>query len=650
MTDLVGVPADTGPGTIEELRRETERLRLLHSITLEFNATLDFEQLLPRVFDRVLTAVGAGGGSLWIAEGDMLHCRLAVGGSAARLVGAQMPVGTGFVGDVVQKQRTTMVMEAVRDPRYQEATDRTEDTVSSTVMATPMVAGGVTVGAIQVVDKRTGTGAFNDQDKELLEGLAAAAATALRNAQLHGAERRARDLAVLLEISREITATLDLDRVLQSVVNLASRALTFDRGAVGLYEKGQCDIRAVAGQETVDPKDPRLQDLVARAEWAAGRGEPLYLTDAEDPASDAERLFITIFGQDLAKDQVRSALYLPLKDEEGVLGVLLFESASPDFAGETQREVAAILANQTAVALRNAQLYHQVPMVDALGALAARRQALLALPRRRIQVLTGVALLLLAAATLIHWPLRVPGENPVLRPSGYTPVRVLVDGTVERVAVREGSRVQRGDLLAVLRATSLSAEREGTAADAATADRLAALAASRSDPAEERLHRIRGEALRRELALLDEELGLTTVRAPTAGFVLTPRMEERTGTSLAEGDPLLVLGRTDTLELEFGVAQQDILRVRPGQEVRLRVDALPSRTFDGRVTSIGQLPLDWDGQVWYPVRAAVANPDGLLKPEMAAHARVLTEPASTLTRALRAPTRWARLTWWRIWS
>ena len=646
MPDVLSVP----PASLEELRREVERLRLLHSITIEFNATLDFDELLPRVFDRVLTAVGAGGGSLWIAEGDMLHCRLAVGGSAAKLVGAQMPVGTGFIGDVAQKQRTTMVMEAVRDPRFQAATDTTEDTVSNTVMATAMVAGGVTVGAVQVVDKRTGTGAFDAHDRELLEGLAAAAASSLRNAQLHGAERRARDLAVLLEISREITATLDIDRVLQSVVNLASKALDFDRGAVGLYEKGKCDIRAVAGQETVDPDDPALRDLIARAEWAAGRGETLYLTDRDDPSSDAERLFVTIFGQDLAKDEVRGGLYLPLKDEEGVLGVLVFESGSPEFAGETQREIAAILANQTGVALRNAQLYHQVPMVNALGALAARKQALLSLPRQRVRVYGGIALALLAAVTLIRWPLRVPGVDPVLRPSGYTPVRVLVDGTIERVGVREGSRVQRGDVLAVLRATPLAAEREGTAADAATADRLASLAASRGDAAEERLHRIRGDALRRELALLDEELGLTTVRAPAAGLVLTPRMEERAGTSLAEGDPLLVLGRTDTLELEFGVAQQDILRVRRGQEVRLRVDALPSRTFDGRVTSIAELPLEQDGEIRYPVRAAVANPDGLLKPAMAAHARVLTDPASTVTRALRAPSRWARLMWWRIWS
>ncbi len=646
MPDVLNVPS----ASLEELRQEVERLRLLHSLTLEFNATLDFEQLLPRVFDRVLTAVGAEGGSLWIAEGDLLHCRLALGGAASKLVGATMPVGQGFIGDVAQKQRTTMVMEAVRDPRFQAATDTTNDGVSSTIMATPMVAGGITVGAIQVVNKRTGTGVFDERDRQLLEGLAAAAASSLRNAQLHGAERRARDLAVLLEISREITATLDLDRVLNSVVNLASRALSFDRGAVGLYEKGKCDIRAVAGQEKVDPADPILRDLVARAEWAAGRGEPLYLTDREDPASDAERLFVTIFGQDLANDQVRSALYLPLKDEEGVLGVILFESAAPEFATETQREIAAILANQTGVALRNAQLYHQVPMVDALGALAAKKQALLALPRRRVQAYVAAAILLLAALTLIWWPLRVTGHDPVFRPNGLAPVRALVDGTVERMAVREGSRVARGDLLAVLRSSSLAGEREATAADANSADRLASLAASRGDAAEERLHRIRGEALRRELSLLDEDLGRTSVRAPAAGLVLTPRLEEKTGSSLAEGDLLLVLGRTDTLELELGVEQQDILRVRPGQEVRLRVDALPSRTFAGRVTSIAQLPFEQDGDVRYPVRASVPNPDGLLKPDMVAHARVLTDPASMVTRTFRAPVRWVRLLWWRLWS
>ena len=54
----------------------------------------------------------------------------------------------------------------------------------------------------------------------------------------------------------------------------------------------------------------------------------------------------------------------------------------------------------------------------------------------------------------------------------------------------------------------------------------------------------------------------------------------------------MTLGRTDSLELEFGVDQRDIGRVRPGQEVRLRVDALPQRTFTGRVRSVAPLAAD----------------------------------------------------------
>ncbi|MGH7498428.1 MAG: GAF domain-containing protein, partial [Gemmatimonadales bacterium] len=355
MPDILSEPS----ASLGDLPHEVERLRLLHAISLEFSGSLDFDELLPRVFHRVLTALGAEGGSIWIAEGDLLRCRLAEGGRAERLIGAEVPIGTGFVGDVAQKQRTTIVTKAQEDPRFQPDLDRTGPALALNVMATAMVTDGVTVGAIQVSNKITGDGMFDEGDRELLEGVAALAGVSLRNARLHGAERRADELAVLLDISREITATLDLDRVLQSVVHLAAKALHFDRGAVGLYEKGHCDIRAVSGEEKIDPKDPRLQDLVGRAEWAAGRGESLFLSDRTAPGSDAERMFVTIFGPDLEKDDVGSGLYLPLKDEEGVLGVLVFESSSPDFATPTQREVAAILANQTAVALRNAQLYHQ---------------------------------------------------------------------------------------------------------------------------------------------------------------------------------------------------------------------------------------------------------------------------------------------------
>ncbi len=643
MPDDPGLPPTSGDG----LQAEVERLRLLQSISHEFASSLDFDELLPNVFNTVLSAVGAQGGSIWIAQGDVLRCRLALGSASQKLVGKEVPIGTGFVGDVARKQRSTIVTDAMQDPRFQDRVDRSSTMITTTIMAAPMLVKGETVGSIQVNNKVTGD-IFDENDRQLLEGLASSAAIALRNAQLHTAEKRARDLALLLEISREIGSTLDLDRILHSVVNLATRALTFDVGAVGMQVKGRCEIRAIAGREEVDEKDDAVRRLAARGSWAQERGEAFYLTDRGAPASDAEHAFVNAFGDALTTDEVRSGLYLPLADEEGGLGVLFFEAKQPDFAGETQREIAGILANQTAVALRNAELYNQVPLVDVLGGLAQQKRKLLALPRRRLQVYAAAAVLALGAVTLIRWPLRVSGMTPTFRATTYAPVRPFVSGVVERSFVREGTEVARGAPLLQLRAVALRADREATVAAMAIAEREAATASARGDPATERLHRTRFASLQREASLLDEEIAATTVRAPVAGVVLTPRPEELVGTRPDAGETLMIIGRTDSLELDLGVRQRDIERVQVGQALRLRVDALPQRTFEGRVIFVGQLPLQTEKDVYFPVRALVPNEDGALRPGMVAHAKVLTAPASVLTRVFRAPTRWARLLWWRI--
>ena len=225
-------------------------------------------------------------------------------------------------------------------------------------------------------------------------------------------------------------------------------------------------------------------------------------------------------------------------------------------------------------------------------------------------------------------------------------------GVVERIPVTEGSVVARGAPIAYLRATSLRADREATTADAASADRLAALAASRGDASEERLHRIRAEALRREVALLDEQVELTHVaRTGERDGAHAPRRASARARSLEEGDLLLTIGRTDSLELEFGVAQRDIARVRPGQEIRLRVDAMPQRTFVGRVRSVAPVPADSAAEVRYPVRAVVRQSRRCCSSRAWRRTSACSPiPPPPATRLLRAPVRWARLLWWRIWS
>lgn len=631
-----------------EMREELERLRLLYRISQDFNSSLDLDELLPKVFDTVLSVVGAQGGSIWIREGDVLRCRLALGSSSQKLVGTTVPLDSGFVGDVARRQRTTMVTQAMQDPRFDMRIERSSQMVTLTVMASPMITKGETVGSIQLVNKVGNDGIFDERDREVLEGLAGLAAVALRNAQLHAAEKRASDLALLLEISREITATLDLDRVLQSVVNLAARAFPFDRVAIALVDRSKWEIRAVAGEDAVDPHKPEMKRLAERGAWAADQGANIYVDDLDSAAGASQSVFVNAFEPELREDGVVSLYYLPLKDEEGVLGALLLESRSSNLTNPAQNELGEILANQTAVAVRNAQLYHRVPMADTIGALAARKRAFLALPRRRKQVYIAIALIALAVMTLIRWPFRVPAHDATIRAFPLTEVRSLVPGVIERVLVREGEPVVQGAPIAMLRNNTMEATRASRLAEAMTADRSAALAASQGDAAEERQQRSRLSSLRSEIALLDRDIEALTVRAPTTGIVLTPRTEERTGLRLEAGEPVVTIGRTDTVTIEFTVDQRDLSHVRVGQRVRLRLDALPDRTFDGQLSFLGELPIDASEEARFPARAIVVNTEGWLRTGMSAQARVLTQPMSILGRLTRGPARWIRLTWWRL--
>jgi GAF domain-containing protein len=606
-TPPTGVPA-TSPTDRTPFQR-------LLAVALDLAGTLDSREIEAKTLRAAIDLVAADTVSFWVPHGGGLACPVAVGDHATALLGKRF------------------------DPRQLDAVLPAED--GMVVMHASLASAGGEPGALRVARDPAASGVFSDTDRELLTGLAAASGIALQNAKRAISNDRADDLALVMEMSREIGSTLDLDRVMQSVVNLAMRALPFDRGAIALYERGTCDIRAVAGAEKVDPDDPELKDLAVRAAWAAGVGESFYLSDRSDPGSDAERLFLQIFSEDLAQDGVTSGLYMPLKDEEGVVGILVLESATAEFATARQRELIGILANQATVALRNAQLYHQVPLADALGALQARKQALLALPRHRRIGVAAVVLLTVSALTLIRWPLRVDAIAPAFRPTARAEIRPLTDGVIERVMVREGPVVRDAELRADLGAAT---------AAAVAAERSAANAASRGDAAEERLQRLRSEVLRREAAVLDEQVRATTIRAPLAGVVLTARPEERVGAWAEAGSALLVVGRTDTLELDFMVDQRDIGRVRVGDVLRLRVAAYPQRTFTGRVTGIADVGADSAGVVAFPVRAVVPNADGALRPGMVAYARVLTAPASVFGRATREPMRQLRLLWWRMWS
>ncbi|MGD8496549.1 MAG: GAF domain-containing protein [Gemmatimonadales bacterium] len=623
-------------------------LRLLHDASLEFNSTLDLDELLPRVFDRVVEALDAEAGSIWLRRGETLFCEIARGPVSERIEGMELPWGAGIVGDVGLRGEPELVANAADDPRFVHQVDEATGFATHSMVAAPLVAKGEVLGVMQLINKRSGTGRFDEDDRDLLEALGSTAGLALHNAQLHDAEKRARDLRSLLQISREVNATLEVDRLVLTVVNLASQALAYDRAAIALDEAGQPVVKAISGQELVNPKAEDTQTLGRMVTWLLERATTTYIEDVTADTEDA-RAVRSAFGDYVADSGVRSLCLIPLKDEEGRLGAFYMESSSPAFLGESGLEAAELLANQTSVALRNAELYSQVPLIGFLQPIAAWRNRVSGMSGRRLLARYGLPALAVLVVVLFPWKQRTGATEAELLPGARMPMRATVGGLVTQVLVDEGDQLEEGQVLAVLRDDNLSISLREAQAEHATAVRTAATARARGDESAARVAEISAAELAGRVDLLNDQLGRTQLRAPVGGVVLTMRPWERVGEWLDAGETFVLLGRTDRLELEARVPEQHIDRVRVGQKVRLKVLARPEHTFVGRVTEIApQAEVDEaTGASTFVVRAGIDNSEQLLRPGMDARAKIVGDRRPLGWIVIRPLVEWMQLRFWR---
>lgn len=185
------------------------------------------------------------------------------------------------------------------------------------------------------------------------------------------------------------------------------------------------------------------------------------------------------------------------------------------------------------------------------------------------------------------------------------------------ITLARTSALQEQGSATLQRVDELRAERDIAASQVRSVDgRLAALAAQRVE-------------VERTLAVLDRQLADGVVRAPISGTVLLRTLEP--GEIAAAGAPALRLADLGELELRVYLEEMDLDRVRIGERLRVRVDALEGEDLEGVVRWVSReaefTPKNAQtrkarAQLVYAVRLTVANPDGRLHIGMPATVRI----------------------------
>jgi PAS domain S-box-containing protein len=322
--------------------------------------SLDLDNVLDRLANEVVLAVQCDQCLIYFqtAPGGDLMARGAAGlGEVEHKKVTLKPGTSGSVAGRVMADGMPLVLGVPQsDPRFVPQTR--SDKLISSVLAIPLTADGQRVGVLQVA-RRSSLPPLLPDDEARLAPFAQQAMVAYKNAQLYeDVRRRVREMEIIAEITRTITASLDLEATLNAILASVLKVMSYDLAEICLWEPDEGVLRTRA--QGADPQYVAqtrqmggayaLQDGLTG--WIARTREPLLIGDLQKEQTVQPKI-------DLSKFPIRSHVGVPLLMGNELIGTLELVSYQPNAFTQNDVTMLQTVANQAAVAIQNARLFQE---------------------------------------------------------------------------------------------------------------------------------------------------------------------------------------------------------------------------------------------------------------------------------------------------
>ena len=644
LTELSALALATGLAYENERNSNLDsitRLTQLYDVEKVFNSTLQMSELMPIICAKVRELLNTQAVNLYMVEDDDLVLMARDGEDET----VELESGAEAIVKQVGDTGEPVVITDAADARLAARNGDLGEGKIVGLMAAPIVHEGSLVAALECVNKTGGT-EFDEDDLFFLTMMTETAAGALHNASLMEAEKKIEILETLVEVSNEITSTLNLERVLQAVVNGPQRIVNYDRATLALENKGKLQVKAISGTTTIVHSDPAVRRLTEMLEWLWYANEPIYVyAHGDEVVADREEARQK-FHKYFLETGSRAWYSVPLMDDQGKLGMLCFESANSDFLSEAHFEFIKVVASQATVAVRNAELYEEVPLIGVLEPIIQKKKQFMAMEKRRRGAYAALAAAIVLFLIFVPLPMRVVGDAKVA-PQNSANVQAEVGGVIRNVLVREGDHVVRGTVLAEMEDWDYRAGLAAAKAKYETALATMNRALATNDGTEAGIQRVQAEYWASEVTRAQERLERTRLRSPIGGVVATPHLETLVGAKLDVGDTLAQVINSAHATVDVAVDETDVPLLEPGEAAAVKLESYPMRRFRGRLEVVSPTSTTEQEKRVFFARVDVPNQEGLIRPGMMGVSKVSIgwKPAGYVI--FRGFAMWA---WSKLWS
>jgi GAF domain-containing protein len=632
----------------QNLLDSIHRMTQLYDLEKSLNATLDLDAVIALIPVKVGAMIACQAIHLWLFDGGTIRLVSSRGYDPTVHAGLMQEPGEGYVADMAEEGEPLLIEDSTDQRLHQRNSHANQNdqpdsgSLVKNALLVPLLQDESEVGVLEAINKDGGS--FDEDDLFFMSTIAETVSSALKNASLMFAERKLEILEALVHVSSEITSTLRLDRLLQIIVNSPQNVLHFELCAIALDNRGRLQLKAVSGMSSLPFGDARVEQLHELIRWISSYNDAQHLRQQDESGDETQEELPPEVVSHFAATGYRALYSLPLVDDQGRVGLLLYESSDPDFLDLPQTEMIKILAGQATVAIRNALLYREVPLISLLEPLVQRKRALLRTNRsRRLGLIGGTA----AAAlffTFCPLPMRISGDA-IVAPQHIVTIAAPVDGNVTQVFAHEGQRVVAGEALGAMNDWQWRMDLASSEAKYQEAMLVMQADLARGAP-QAGADRAQTEYLRSEVARARSRLESAQLRSPITGIVVTPALQNAAGGHLDAGAPFAQVLDLSSAVVNIAVPQRDAALVRPGQSAAIKLDSYPQRSWHSPIAIISPEAQHSEGEESFAARVPLPNADGILRSGMTGRAKIFIgfRPAGYLL--FRRPALWIWQTLW----
>ena len=338
---------------VGETRQRAAELAIVNDVGQAAASQLDLDRLIQRTGEQLRTTFRADIVYVALLDRDTgfidFPYRSERGKPAPR---PPLRLGEGLTSQILES-RAPLLMNR---PEQFETIDRLGvGTSVRSYLGVPIIVADEAIGAVSVQSIEE-EGRFGDSDIRLLSTIASNVGTAIRNAQLYReSQRRAREMAELDEVGREISATLDLEGLLQRIAARAQELLEAGTAAVFLAEPGGQTFRAIAviGENAAE----LMADHIILGEGIIGSAAAAKRAEiVNDMLHDTRS--VPIPGVDDDERIEERIMVAPLTGRGGISGMMAVwrTNPAPEFTSH-DLDFLIGLSQQAAIAIDNARLF-----------------------------------------------------------------------------------------------------------------------------------------------------------------------------------------------------------------------------------------------------------------------------------------------------